>query len=88
MADQLTEEQIAEFKEAFSLFDKDGDGEFARALGVFSHSRFLLFGFATASYLGSHCTPTDHGQTRLETLGLKAVLETITLCFALVSLVV
>ena len=26
MSDQLTEEQIAEFKEAFSLFDKDGDG--------------------------------------------------------------
>merc|ERR1711971_1192316 len=26
MADQLTEEQIAEFKEAFSLFDNDGDG--------------------------------------------------------------
>jgi calmodulin len=26
MADQLTEEQIAEYKEAFSLFDKDGDG--------------------------------------------------------------
>uniref|UniRef100_A0A8D1HMZ6 EF-hand calcium-binding domain-containing protein 11 n=2 Tax=Sus scrofa TaxID=9823 RepID=A0A8D1HMZ6_PIG len=26
MADQLTKEQIAEFKEAFSLFDKDGDG--------------------------------------------------------------
>nr|XP_035936726.1 calcium-binding protein 1-like [Halichoerus grypus] len=25
-ADQLTQEQIAEFKEAFSLFDKDGDG--------------------------------------------------------------
>ena len=25
-ADQLTEEQIADFKEAFSLFDKDGDG--------------------------------------------------------------
>jgi len=28
MADQLTEEQIAEFKEAFSLFDKDGDGTY------------------------------------------------------------
>ena len=28
MADQLTEEQIAEFKEAFSLFDKDGDGAY------------------------------------------------------------
>ncbi|KAK6170331.1 hypothetical protein SNE40_018745 [Patella caerulea] len=27
MADQLTEEQIAEFKEAFSLFDKNGDGK-------------------------------------------------------------
>ncbi|KAM9234571.1 LOW QUALITY PROTEIN: calmodulin-alpha-like [Dugong dugon] len=26
MADQLTKEQIAEFKEAFSLFDKDGVG--------------------------------------------------------------
>uniref|UniRef100_A0A8C6RS51 EF-hand calcium-binding domain-containing protein 11 n=1 Tax=Nannospalax galili TaxID=1026970 RepID=A0A8C6RS51_NANGA len=25
MADQLTEEQIAEFKETLSLFDKDGD---------------------------------------------------------------
>ena len=26
MADKLSEEQIAEFKEAFSVFDKDGDG--------------------------------------------------------------
>ncbi len=26
MADQLTEEQIAEFKEVFSFFDKNGDG--------------------------------------------------------------
>ncbi|KAG8062372.1 hypothetical protein GUJ93_ZPchr0003g16838 [Zizania palustris] len=26
MADRLTEEQIAELKEAFNLFDKDGDG--------------------------------------------------------------
>ena len=26
MAESLTEEQVAEFKEAFSLFDKDGDG--------------------------------------------------------------
>ncbi|KAG7055698.1 calmodulin [Colletotrichum scovillei] len=25
MADSLTEEQVSEFKEAFSLFDKDGD---------------------------------------------------------------
>jgi len=27
MAHDLTEQQIAEFKEAFSLFDKDGDGQ-------------------------------------------------------------
>ena len=26
MVDQLTEEEIGEFKEAFTLFDKDGDG--------------------------------------------------------------
>lgn len=26
MGEQLTEEQIADYKEAFSLFDKDGDG--------------------------------------------------------------
>ena len=32
MAEQYTEEQIAEFKEAFSLFDKDGDGEWFLAL--------------------------------------------------------
>ena len=35
MADlaDYTEEQIAEFKEAFSLFDKDGDGEFFKETG-------------------------------------------------------
>ncbi|MCJ1253019.1 hypothetical protein MMC24_000826 [Lignoscripta atroalba] len=27
MADSLTEEQVSDFKEAFSLFDKDGDGQ-------------------------------------------------------------
>lgn len=31
-SEQLTEEQIAEFKEAFALFDKDGDGEQIGAL--------------------------------------------------------
>ena len=34
---QLTEEQIAEFKEAFSLFDKDGDGTITtKELGLFT----------------------------------------------------
>jgi calmodulin len=27
MADSLTDEQVAEFREAFSLFDKNGDGQ-------------------------------------------------------------
>merc|ERR1711865_1194211 len=37
--DQLTEEQIAEFKEAFSLFDKDGDGTIAtKELGTVMRS--------------------------------------------------
>jgi calcium-binding protein CML len=30
MAHVLSEEQIVDFKEAFGLFDKDGDGEFER----------------------------------------------------------
>ena len=34
MTDQLTEEQIAEFKEAFSLFDKDGDGTITTKVGL------------------------------------------------------
>jgi calmodulin len=34
-AEQLTEEQIAEFREAFALFDKDGDGSITtKELGV------------------------------------------------------
>mmetsp|Transcript_18633 Transcript_18633/g.20258 ORF Transcript_18633/g.20258 Transcript_18633/m.20258 type:complete len:189 (+) Transcript_18633:256-822(+) len=39
MASNLTEEQIAEFKEAFSLFDKDGDGTISvRELGTVMRS--------------------------------------------------
>ena len=38
-ADTLTSEQIAEFKEAFSLFDKDGDGSITtRELGIVMRS--------------------------------------------------
>ena len=33
MPDKLTEEQTAEFKEAFSLFDKDGDGTDSQEVG-------------------------------------------------------
>jgi hypothetical protein len=40
MADQLTDDQIAEFKEAFSLFDKDGDGK--SIFPLLSCSLFIL----------------------------------------------
>lgn len=43
MAEHLTEEQIAEFKEAFSLFDKDGDGTFPFAGLHLSGSRCSVF---------------------------------------------
>jgi hypothetical protein len=33
-AAQLTDEQVAEFKEAFALFDKDGDGELHSELRI------------------------------------------------------
>ena len=40
MAAELTDEQITEFKEAFALFDKDGDGTITtKELGAF----FILF---------------------------------------------
>lgn len=31
MADKLTEDQISEFKEVFTMFQKDGDGTIASA---------------------------------------------------------
>ena len=41
MADQLTDDQIAEFKEAFSLFDKDGDGKLLRLPSMLPVQRLL-----------------------------------------------
>lgn len=49
MAEQLTEEQIAEFKEAFSLFDKDGDG---MPSGLPSPSGCFVFVFVLLHLLG------------------------------------
>ena len=39
MADQLNEEQIAEFKEAFALFDKNGDGSITTKVSLASTLR-------------------------------------------------
>ncbi len=46
MVEQLTEEQIAEFKEAFSLFDKDGDGKYVALFLGFLIFRCLLLLFS------------------------------------------
>ena len=52
MADQLTDDQISEFKEAFSLFDKDGDGIFSQIPPSLSLSLSLsLFTFFLISDL-------------------------------------
>uniref|UniRef100_A0A3B3YEB5 EF-hand domain-containing protein n=1 Tax=Poecilia mexicana TaxID=48701 RepID=A0A3B3YEB5_9TELE len=72
MADQLTEEQIAEFKEAFSLFDKDGDGTITtKELGTVMRSLgqttarnpppFLKFNWIYSCYIVSARSPTIAG---------------------------
>ncbi|KAG6414006.1 hypothetical protein SASPL_126722 [Salvia splendens] len=43
MADQLTDEQISEFKEAFSLFDKDGDDSPPRQCITCCRCELILF---------------------------------------------
>lgn len=48
MADQLSDDQISEFKEAFSLFDKDGDGLISFISSSFSFiSYIIVFNFAS-----------------------------------------
>ncbi len=70
---QLTEEQIAEFKEAFSLFDKDGDGTITTKvlaklfahfgfgkwpLGLLNDSHWISRRYFLISvYMGSTVTP-------------------------------
>ena len=48
-AAQLTDEQVAEFKEAFALFDKDGDGEWQAHHCVHKCARTLLNDVSAAS---------------------------------------
>ncbi|RRT43024.1 hypothetical protein B296_00048170 [Ensete ventricosum] len=53
MAEQLTDEQISEFKEAFSLFDKDGDGQIPPIRSV--PSFLLVFSFDLMHFAAGSC---------------------------------
>ncbi|CAG7865749.1 unnamed protein product [Brassica rapa] len=55
MADQLTDDQISEFKEAFSLFDKDGDGTFSCYGSAIRESLGCSFRFSLSFWIQSCC---------------------------------
>ncbi|MFQ6651214.1 hypothetical protein Gotur_022081 [Gossypium turneri] len=68
MADQLTDEQISEFKEAFSLFDKDGDGPLSFSLFFFALLLQYLF-VAFILILAAGCITTKELGTVMRSLG-------------------
>ena len=68
MAEQLTEEQIAEFKEAFSLFDKDGDGKCGVISIVGRVERKQYFTTNDWVYVGSPYCSGTHWQISIMTL--------------------
>lgn len=73
MAEGLTEEAIAEFKEAFSLFDKDGDGTITvkelgtvmRSLGACGFSKLraseACFAFGPSRFADRMIRPKSNG---------------------------
>ncbi|PKU63018.1 Calmodulin [Dendrobium catenatum] len=67
MADELTDEQISEFKEAFSLFDKDGDGEMIRLISL-DYPWFLRI-LVVYSALSASCITTKELGTVMRSLG-------------------
>ncbi|CAN7136521.1 unnamed protein product [Brassica rapa subsp. narinosa] len=76
MADQLTDEQISEFKEAFSLFDKDGDGLFISSSHISSISlirnccdRFFDLDFVSLNLSSLCCITTKELGTVMRSLG-------------------
>ncbi|KAH7522233.1 hypothetical protein FEM48_Zijuj07G0116600 [Ziziphus jujuba var. spinosa] len=62
MADVLSEEQIVEFKEAFCLFDKDGDGEFP--------DKSSILGCITVEELATVIRSLDQNPTEEELQGM------------------
>jgi hypothetical protein len=54
MVEQLTSDQIAEFKEAFSLFDKDGDGTWHTFCGFTTAAHSVLSSTYIHTYSGAY----------------------------------
>ena len=56
MAEKLTEEQISEFKEVFTMFEKDGDGTIGAAdLGKYKNTQFA------SNFHNLNTTTRNHG---------------------------
>jgi hypothetical protein len=51
MADALSEEQIVEFKEAFCLFDKDGDGGHFSDMFIFNLCIYTSISLSLSLYI-------------------------------------
>ncbi|CAN1253236.1 unnamed protein product [Linum perenne] len=66
MADQLTDDQISEFKEAFSLFDKDGDGHFSDPSLFHLIPVFVFTGCITTKELGTVMRSLGQNPTEAE----------------------
>ncbi|CAN1337694.1 unnamed protein product [Linum perenne] len=66
MADQLTDDQISEFKEAFSLFDKDGDGSISLPLLISLCSCCIFLGCITTKELGTVMRSLGQNPTEAE----------------------
>ncbi|THG18163.1 hypothetical protein TEA_018768 [Camellia sinensis var. sinensis] len=68
MADQLTDDQISEFKEAFSLFDKDGDGQIL-SLSIYIYIYIFTYEYDLLSDLSFCCITTKELGTVMRSLG-------------------
>ena len=55
MADALSEEQIVEFKEAFCLFDKDGDGGHFSVMFIFNLCFYISISLSLSLYIYRTC---------------------------------
>jgi len=85
MADQLTDDQISEFKEAFSLFDKDGDGLFFFFFSQISFSsRFFFFRFLRGDRESLHISFIVSCDLKNDLVLIRSVLLTSPECLGLI----